>query len=212
LFVRIFGALVLALVGFGCAGSDESPESPASRDARAAMDTAKRWEEAWLTGQSDVLCSLMSGRARLEIAQPGTGCAGAISEFVRGTPKALLDDLAPRPASVRIRGDIATLTLKVSSIGKRARPPLLLVREGKSWRIGINRPLVRWNDRETCVAGTFDAMRRDPFWDSFDEPERIEFGLIYCEAVRDAPDEFTDAERTEITHGILRELGERTES
>jgi len=46
LLVRIFGALLLALAGIGCAGSGESVESPASRDARAAMETAKRWEEA----------------------------------------------------------------------------------------------------------------------------------------------------------------------
>jgi len=176
------------------------------------METAKRWEEAWLTGQSEAVCSLMSGRAQLEVAEPGVGCAGAISALVGGTPKELLDDLAPRPASVRVRGDIATVTLKASPIDKQARPPLYLVRARRSWRIGINRPLTRWNDRETCVGGTLFAMRRDPFWDSFDEPERVEFGLIFCEAVRDAPERFTVAERTEITRGILRELSERTES
>ena len=97
LLVRIFGALLLALAGIGCSGSGESVESPASRDARAAMETAKRWQEAWLTGQSEAVCSLMSGRAQLEVAEPGVGCAGAISALVGGTPKEL--PRRPGPAS-----------------------------------------------------------------------------------------------------------------
>ena len=143
---------------------------------------------------------------RLDVAIAGAGCSIALREMMTEAPELLRNDLAPHPASVRIRDDIAIVELKRSRFDTESPAPLYLVREEGGWRVGINDPLHRWSDTESCVAGTVAGMQDSDYWNELGDRDKVAFSQLYCEGAGNAPDKLTTRENQELTDRVMREL------
>jgi hypothetical protein len=203
--MRFIAVFAVVLVISAC-GSSAPEESPAAADQRAALGVARDWAKAWMAGDGDRGCDLLSPAMRLDVAIAGAGCSIALREMMRKAPELLRKDLAPQPASVRIRDDIAVVELKRSRFDAESPAPLYLVRAEEGWRVGINDPLHRWSDTESCVAGTVVGMQDDDYWNELGDRDVVAFSQLYCEGAGNAPDKLTARENRELTDRVVREL------
>jgi hypothetical protein len=150
--------IAVALSAFALAGCGEEAKPAAKATGQTEVERTLDDIHAAVRGRSaERLCALYSTSAKQDMQHDyGTSCEETLQVALDGVPDVLLSR-KPEVGRIDIKGDRATVTARGDK-----EDPLVLVREGRAWRIYRDAPPAAVKAAPECVDETGDTVRSDP--------------------------------------------------
>jgi hypothetical protein len=152
--MRSIACSLLAVAVAGC-GAEAKPASRTPQDE--VERTVVKVHAAVRSRSAERVCALYSAEAKRDMRTDyGSTCEETLKVALAGVPVSVLS----RPAKVghvAIKGNKATVTAQSGE-----EDPLVLVREGKAWKVYRDAPPTAVKAAPECVSETGDIVRKQP--------------------------------------------------